>query len=59
MKKTTTIVAFAIIALTLTNLSWAAKPATCETIQSGKIYASDGSVIEVGYDVWGIQLPGA
>jgi hypothetical protein len=53
MKKTTTILGFAIIALTLASPSWAAKPPTCETIQSGNIYAPDGSLIEVGYDVWG------
>ena len=31
----------------------AEKPDTCTTIQSGELLASDGSVITVGYDVWG------
>jgi hypothetical protein len=34
------------------------KNGACTTIQSGELFASDGSVIEVGFDQWGYNYQG-
>ncbi len=34
------------------------KKNTCTTIKSGELYASDGSLIEVGFDDWGYNYQG-
>lgn len=55
MKKITVFVlVIVILTLGVTVLVAQADPvAKCTTIQSGELLASDGSVIEVGYDDWG------
>ena len=58
-KRIATILVCTLIAFAFSSVSLAKKPApkppkpVCETIQSGNLFASDGSVIETGYDQWG------
>lgn len=42
-----------LVVLTIPALVQAQPPERCTTIQSGELLASDGSVIEVGFDEWG------
>ena len=50
---------FAISILVMSSgLVMAAKKDKCTTIQSGELLASDGSVIETGYDEWGYNYQG-
>jgi hypothetical protein len=68
MRRTTlTALVICVVLLATTTMVWAAKPTefdangnergwehtSCTTIQDGTLKASDGSVIEVGYDQWG------
>ena len=39
--------------LVLPTIALAGEPDKCTTIQSGELFASDGSVITTGYDTWG------
>lgn len=62
-KKNATIVVCTLIALAFSVVSLAAKPPkedkpVCTTIQSGELFASDGSVIETGFDMWGYNYQG-
>jgi len=43
----------AAMSLAITQASPVQGKNSCTTIQSGELYASDGSLIEVGYDKWG------
>jgi hypothetical protein len=53
------IVAFAVMILLLaTATAVSAEEDACVTIQSGELFASDGSVIEVGFDEWGYNYQG-
>jgi len=57
MNKKLFFIFFAVFALALSAASLQATPVegknACTTIQNGELYASDGSLIEVGYDQWG------
>ncbi len=53
MKKLLFTLAVLVLALALAPDTTAAKKDSCTTIQSGELFASDGSVITTGFDEWG------
>ncbi len=53
LKKIFTLFALTLVAMASLSVAQAAKKNQCTTIQSGEILASDGTVVEVGYDDWG------
>ena len=63
MKKLFSILVAILVAVTAISFSASLASADsqsnqCTTIQSGELLASDGSVIETGYDVWGYNYQG-
>ena len=61
MKKKLAILALVTVILMLSVLVFGVQAApknSCTTIQSGELEASDGSVIETGFDTWGYNYQG-
>ena len=61
MKKKVAILALVTVILMLSVLVFGVQAApknSCTTIQSGELEASDGSVIETGFDTWGYNYQG-